>query len=315
MFARSIFLALCVAGSPVLAQDYPDRSITFVVPYPPGGTIDRLARELADHLAQDWDQAVIVENHAGGNAAVGVQNVLGAEPDGYTLLIGGGSTHSVGPATDENLTYDPIADFTPVAYLGDTPMVLTAGPSFDAADLPAIVALSSGGEDLTYGSVGNSTVLAGELINRATGTKLRHVNYKQFGPVLIDLVRGDVDMAISSLSIVIGNIRQDMVRPIAVTSTERSPLLPDVPAMAETYPGFEVLIWFALFGPADLPEDIRTRLHDETDAFLNDPARKERWAQESFNLRPRSAEEFTTFIAADVAKWQQAAEEAGLAAK
>lgn len=313
----TLIAAACLALAPALAPrpalaEYPERPVTLIVPYPPGGTIDRLSRELAEHLGQAWGQAVIVENHAGGNGAVGTQNVLKAAPDGYTLLVGGGSTHSVGPATDANLSYDPVGDFTPVAYLGDTPMVLTAGPAFAPPDFAAMIAAAKEG-GLLYGSVGNSTVLAGTLLAKAADVRLRHANYKQFGPLLIDLVRGDVPVAISSLSIVIGNIQQNMVRALAVTSPERSPLLPDVPAVAETYPGFEVLIWFGLFGPKDLPAGLADRLHDEVGRYVADKARAEKWAGESFTLRERGRDDFAAFLAADLDKWRKIAAEAGIA--
>lgn len=305
-------LALLTLATPALAE-FPERPITLVVPYPPGGTIDRLSRELADDLGQAWDVAVIVENHAGGNGAVGVEAVRSADADGYTMLVAGGSTHTVGPATDSNLKYDPIGDFTPIAYLGDTPMVITAGPNFEAADLPAMITLA-GAEPgaVSYGSVGNSTVLAGTLVGQAAGVDLRHVNYKQFGPTLIDLVRGDINLAISSLPIVLGNIEQEMVRPLAVTSTERSPLLPDVPAVAEFYPGVEVLIWFGMFGPADLPEDVLAKYREQLGTFLGSEERATKWAAESFNFRQRDPADYAQFIADDLAKWQGVAREAGL---
>lgn len=306
--------ALCLGFMPALAAaDYPDHPITLVVPYPAGGTIDRLGRDLAEHLSTRLGEAVIVENQAGGNGAVGAQDVRDAEPDGYTLLIGGGSTHSVGPATDPNLTYDPIGDFTPVAYLGDTPMVLTSGPNFEAETFAEMVALAKDSPDgLLYGSVGNSTVLAGELLSDAAGVEMRHANYKQFGPALIDLVRGDIPVAISSLSIVIGNIQQGMVRPLAVTSRERPATLPDVPAVAETYPGFEVLIWFGLFGPKDLPDEIADKLNAEVAAFGATEGQGQKWQEEAFTLRQRSRQDFAAYLAADLAKWNAIAAEAGL---
>ncbi|SDN41222.1 tripartite tricarboxylate transporter substrate binding protein [Ensifer sp. YR511] len=298
------------------AANYPERTITIVVPYPAGGTIDRLSREFGDHLAKTWGQAVIVENRAGGNGAVGVENVRGSSPDGYTLLVGGGSTHSIGPATDQELKYDPIKDFSTIAYLGDTPMVITAGPSVGDMDFKALVAKAKAApKEIKYGSVGNSTVLAGELLNKSAGIELRHVNYKQFGPTLIDLTRGDIDLGISSLSIVLGNIQQKMVKPLAVTSKERSKLIPDVPAVAETYPGFEVLIWFGLFGPAGLPEDIRVTLHDEVSQFQKTAGRAEKWEAESFTFRDRSLADYGTFLKEDYTKWKTIAAEAGMAKK
>ncbi|MBD9596392.1 tripartite tricarboxylate transporter substrate binding protein [Ensifer sp. ENS05] len=319
-FAAKLLTAASAIGiafaSQAFAADYPERTITIVVPYPAGGTIDRLSRELGDHLAKKWGQAVVVENRAGGNGAVGVENVRGSEPDGYTLLVGGGSTHSIGPATDKDLKYDPIKDFTTVAYLGDTPMVITAGPSVGDLDFKALVEKAKAApKEIKYGSVGNSTVLAGELLNRSAGIELRHVNYKQFGPTLIDLTRGDIDLGISSLSIVLGNIQQKMVRPLAVTSKERSKLLPDVPAVAETYPDFEVLIWFGIFGPAGLPEEVRTKLHDEVSQFQKSAGRAEKWESEAFTFRDRSIADYDTFLSEDYTKWEKIAAESGMGKK
>jgi tripartite-type tricarboxylate transporter receptor subunit TctC len=307
-------LAAGLATWPVSAQGtWPTSTVTLVVPYPAGGTIDRLAREFGEHLAARTGKPVIVENRAGGNGIVGVEHVRRSAPDGHTLLVGGGSTHTVGPATDPDVKYDALADFTPVAYLGDTPMIITAGPKMDSSDFKQVLAKAKEAPNkVSYGSVGHSTVLAMRLLGKQAGAQMRHVNYKQFGPTLIDLVRGDIDLGMSSLSIVIGNIQQKMVRPIAVTSKERSKLLPDVPAISETVPDYEVLIWFGLFGPAHLPESVRTRLLAEVTAYQKTAGRTEKWAAEAFNLRARSGPEFAAYLKADHEKWRALAEEAGL---
>lgn len=307
-------LAACMAAPPAYAQTaWPTQNVTLVVPYPAGGTIDRLAREFGEHLAARTGKAVVVENRAGGNGIVGVEYARRAAPDGHTLLVGGGSTHTVGPATDPEIKYDAIADFTPVAYLGDTPMIITAGPSMDGTDFKQLIARAKGAPNkVSYGAVGHSTVLAMRMLGKQAGVQMRHVNYKQFGPTLIDLVRGDIDLGMSSLSIVLGNVQQKMVRPVAVTSKERSKLLPDVPAIAETYPDFEVLIWFGLFAPKGLPEAVRTRLHTEVTAYQESPGRAGKWAGEAFNLRTRTGADFAAYLKADLERWRVLAEEAGL---
>jgi tripartite-type tricarboxylate transporter receptor subunit TctC len=307
-------LAAGIAAPQASAQAaWPTQTVTLVVPYPPGGTIDRLAREFGEHLAARTGKPVVVENRAGGNGIVGVEYAKRAAPDGHTLLIGGGSTHTVGPATDPDIKYDPIADFTPVAYLGDTPMIITAGPSMDGTDFKQLIAKAKAAPNkVSYGSVGHSTVLAMRLLGKQASVQMRHVNYKQFGPTLIDLVRGDIDLGMSSLSIVLGNVQQKMVRPIAVTSKERSKLLPEVPAIAESYPDYEVLIWFGLFASAGLPEAVRTRLHTEVTAYQKVAGRADKWAGEAFNLRTRGGPEFAAYLKADHEKWRALAEEAGL---
>jgi tripartite-type tricarboxylate transporter receptor subunit TctC len=314
LIRTAAMLATALAMGPAAAQGaWPSSTVTLVVPYPAGGTIDRLAREFGEHLAARTGKPVIVENRAGGNGIVGVEHVRRAAADGHTLLVGGGSTHTVGPATDPEIKYDPIADFTPLAYLGDTPMVITAGPKMDGSQFKQVLAKAKEAPNkVSYGSVGHSTVLAMRLLGKQAGVQMRHVNYKQFGPTLIDLVRGDIDLGMSSLSIVLGNIQQKMVRPIAVTSKERSKLLPDVPAIAETLPDYEVLIWFGLFGPANLPESVRTRLLTEVTAYQKAAGRPEKWASEAFNLRVRSGPEFAAYLKADHEKWRAIAEEAGL---
>lgn len=312
-------ISLCLASAVVcisslaVAQSYPDRTITVVVPYPPAGTIDRLARQFADHLSKAWSQPVVVENRAGGNGVVGAEQVRNAAPDGYTLLVGGGSTHTVGPATDAEIKYDPIKDFTPVGYFGETPMVITAGNTVTSPDLPSLVAEAKANPNsISYGSVGNSTFLAATMLENASSAKFRRVNYKQFGPALIDITNGDVNLGVSSLSIVIGNIQQNQLRPIVVTSRERSPLLPNVPTVAETYPGFEVGIWFGLYGPAGMPEDIAKKLNDELATFQQIAGNKEKWAKEGFAFGAQSLADFAAFTAADLDKWTKLAAQVGL---
>ncbi len=311
--AAALLAAAVATGSAAAQGTWPTSTVTLVVPYPAGGTIDRLAREFGDHLAARTGKPVIVENRAGGNGIVGVEHVRRSAPDGHTLLVGGGSTHTVGPATDPEIKYDAIADFTPVAYLGDTPMIITAGPKLDSPGFKQVLAKAKEAPNkVSFGSVGHSTVLAMRLLGKQAGVQLRHVNYKQFGPTLIDLVRGDIDLGMSSLPIVIGNIQQKMVRPIAVTSKERSKLLPDVPAVSETLADYEVLIWFGLFGAANLTERVRSRLHAEVTAYQKASGRVEKWAAEAFNLRARTGPEFAAYLKSDHDKWRALAEEAGL---
>lgn len=306
--------ALLCAGVVAAAADaYPARTVTLVVPYPAGGTIDHLAREFADHLRTRWKATVVVDNRGGGNGIVGVEHVRRLPADGYTLLVGGGSTHSVGPATDPEMKYDPIADFSAIAYFGDTPMILTAGPKLDGMDFRQVLAKSRAQPaGLTYASVGTSTVLAARMLSKASGANLIQANYRQFGQAALDIGRGDVDMGISSLSIVLPNVQQKMLRPLAVTSPRRLKLLPEVPTIAETYPGFEVLIWFGLFGPAGLPEPIKAALNREVEEFQRAPGRAEKWSQQGFELRTRSVVDFAGYLKSDYAKWRALATEAGL---
>ena len=310
--ATALFTALSLTAPAAASADYPARTITLVVPYPAGGTIDRLARDFAEHLTARWGKPVVVENRGGGNGIVGVEYVRRMAPDGYTLLVGGGSTHTVGPATDPEMKYDPVADFSAIGYFGDTPLVLTAGPALSGIDFKGVIAKARATPNKTsYAAVGASTVLATRMLGKQAGIQLRHVNYKQFGPALIDIVRGDVDLGVSSLSIVLNNIQQKMVRPLAVTSKSRSKLLPDVPAIAETYPDFEVLIWFGLFGPAGMPAPLAEKLSAEVAAFQKSPGRAEKWAAEAFELRARPGS-FAAYVKSDLEKWRAAAAAAGL---
>ena len=313
------FLAVAIsttglAGS-AMAEDatYPDRAITLIVPYPAGGTIDRIARELADVAATEWGQAVVVENQGGGNGLVGVERARNSNPDGYTILVAGGSTHSLGPAIDPNVKYDPINDFSTIAYLGDTPLVVTGGPSVEGRSMADIIdEAKDDARAFTYGSVGNTTVLATQLLASDTGAKLTHVNYQQFGQALIDIARGDVDLGVSSLSIAAAPISQGMLTPLAVTSPERVKLLPEVSSIAESVPDYEMLIWFGLFGQPELDEEVREKWFDLVQDWQADEARVEKWAKEGFTLRQRSAQEFADYLRADYEKWQKVAAETGL---
>jgi tripartite-type tricarboxylate transporter receptor subunit TctC len=314
-FGAAVLVACAglLAGSAAAADEYPSRVVNVVVPYPPGGTIDRLGRDFAEHLRTRWGKPVIVVNRQGGDGIVGTEFVRRSPPDGYTLLIGGGTTHTVGPATDPEMKYDPIKDFTPIAYFGETPLVITAGPTLAGLSFTQMVAKAKAEPGkYTFGSVGASTVLVYRMLSKASGVDLRSVSYKQFGTTLLDIGRGDVDMGVSSLSIVLGNIQQKQLRPLAVTSRERSRLLPDVPAVAESYPGFEANIWFGLFAPAGIPDELRALLQKEVTAYQQTPGRAEKWAKEAFNFRARTGNEFAAYIKSDYEKWRALSAEAGL---
>jgi len=295
--------------------DYPTKTVRMVVPFAPGGTTDIFARLLADRLSKAFGQQVIVENKPGAGGNTGADMVARADPDGYVLVMGTVGTHAINSALYAKMPYDPVKDFAPVAFAASVPNVLEVNPkTVKATNVKDFIAEAKAApQPLTVASSGNGTSihLSAELFKLMTGVPLVHIPYKGSGPAVNDLVGGQVNVMFDNLPSSIGQIRAGALRPLAVTSAERSPALPDVPTVAETVPGFEASSWFALFAPAGTPPAVIARLNAEVAKALEDPAVKQRYADVGAQMRPMTPAQLGTFVQAEKAKWAKVVEASG----
>jgi tripartite-type tricarboxylate transporter receptor subunit TctC len=302
--------AACVLAScafTVSAQPYPNKPLRFVVPFPPGGSTDLLARRLCERLQASMGQPCVVENKPGAGGAVGSEFVAKAAPDGYTLLLGVTGSHGISVSLNPKLPYHPIKDFAPISMLVSTSLVLVVGPQFPANSLAEYVTYAKGRpEQVTHSSPGNGTSmhLTGEMFNLVSGTKLVHVPYKGSAGAVNDLMGGQVQSMFGDFLVVYPQVKGGKIKALAITSSKRHPMLPDVPTIAESgYPGFEALSWQGLFVPAGTPADIVAKLNAETLKALSAEDFRDAFAKQGFTVAGSSPAEFRAFIEAEIPKW------------
>jgi len=267
-------LAVAAFAPAAFAQGYPDRPVRMIVPYPVGGPTDVLARVMAQKLGDVIGQSVIVENKPGAGAITGTDAVAKAAPDGYTIGFATIGPLAVAPSLFPNVPYDPLKDFAPLMLVARSYSMLATHPSVPAKDLKELLALikaNPGKYSYASGGLGTTQHLSGELFTSIAGLKMLHVPYKGEGAAQIDLLGGHVDMMFTSPIVAMNNVRQGKLNSIAVTSPKRLPQLPDVPAIAEVYPGFDVQAWFAMISPAGTPEPIVKRLNEAMQSVLKNP--------------------------------------------
>lgn len=322
---RTLLAGLCagaalVATSVVHAADaYPTRQITILVPFPAGGTTDIAARVVASELGKAWNQPIVVENRAGAGGNVGTAEAARAKPDGYTLLMGTVSTHAINQSLYAELPYDTVGDFTPITLVIPVPNILELNNAFaekhkisNVKDLIAYLKANPGKVNMASSGNGTSIHMAGELFQSMTGTKMTHVPYKGSSPALADVMGGSADLIFDNLPSSMGFIKAGKLRPLAVTTTERSPALPDVPTMAEAgVPGYDAASWFGLFAPAGTPTEIVDKIQVEVAKILKMPAIRQRF--ESLGATPSgmTSAEFKKFMAAEGVKWAEVVKQSG----
>jgi tripartite-type tricarboxylate transporter receptor subunit TctC len=300
---------LCVlAGAmPAGAQGYPDRMIKIVVPFTPGGPVDLVARLVAQRMAPALGQSVVIENRPGGAGVIGAKAVAGAEPDGYTLLFGNISTLAVLPAVTRNRDYDPAKSFVPVAKVSDSPEVLVIDPALPVRTVGELIAYARAHPGtLNYGSsgYGNATHLSAEWFKAKTGVDIVHVPYKGLSDTLTGLIGGQVIMAFGAIEGVLPMIQQGRLRPLAVTTAQRFPLVPDLPTMAESgVEGFMVTSFEGVVAPAGTPGAIVARLNAAINQSVANPDIQARFAQLGIQPSTGSPQEFAAFFAAENRKW------------
>ena len=306
---------LLVSLSLAQAENYPDKPIRLIVPSAAGGSVDRLARSIGQRLGEKWGQPVVVDNRPGGGGTVATENVANAKPDGYTLLIG----TIAGLATNvsfDKVKYDPIRDFAPITLVGLQDFVLCANSSFGAKSIQDIIEIAkSSSQIVTYASAGKGTGshLSGELFNQLTGVDMIHVPYKGMSQATADVVGGQVTFAFASISTALPLIKVKRLIPIAVTGKKRSPMLPDIPTIAEAgVKGYESSTWYGIVAPIETPQPIQSLLNKEMVLILKDPELRKIYDEEGLELVGNTQLEFKTFIQKEIDKWRKVAASAGL---
>jgi tripartite-type tricarboxylate transporter receptor subunit TctC len=302
--------AVALAGG-AFAQtpsNWPTRPIRMVVPFPPGGSTDILARAIGKELQDAWGQPVLIDNVPGAGGSIGAEKVAKAPADGYTLLMGHIGTLAVNPSLYPNLPYDPIKSFAPVAWVARVPNVLVVNPSVPAHNVKELVALAKAKPgQLSYGSGGNGSAanLATEYFKLQTGTSLLHIPYRGTSPAITDLLGGQIQVLFTGAPTVLGQIRSGKLRALAVSSPKRMDVLPDVPTVAESgYKGFEADQWYGVVAPAGTPPAVIAKLNAQINLSLNSPALKVRLNNEGAVATPATPEAFAAHIKSEIARWR-----------
>jgi tripartite-type tricarboxylate transporter receptor subunit TctC len=318
---QKALLALCalmLAAPTALAQQgYPQKPIRYVVPFPAGGIADVFARIIGARLADRWGQPVVVENRAGAGGNIGADLVAKSAPDGYTLLMGSIGTQAVNVSLFRSMPYDPAKDFTAVALVLEAESLLALHPSVAANNPAELIALARAqAGKLTYGSAGLGTTshLAGELFKSMARVDITHVPYKGNVPAITDLLAGQTQMVFATMPTVLPHVKAGKLKGIAVLGASRSPAAPEVPAMAEALPGFEVNNWIGTFGPAGLSTEIAGRLNAEILALMRTPEVQQRLLSEGARHNAMTPAQFSEFVAAETSKWGKLIREVGIRA-
>jgi tripartite-type tricarboxylate transporter receptor subunit TctC len=315
LMAAAGFLAALALPAPAEAQEWPTKQVTLIVPFSAGGTTDLFARLLSQHLQQKTGQPFIVENRAGAGGNLGAQLVARAAPDGTTFLVGTVSTHAINPFIYTKLPYDTVKDFQPVSLIARLPNILVVHPDLPVKTVPELIAyLQANPDKMSYGSSGTGTSihLAAELFKIKTGTTMTHVPFRSSGDIMNNLTGGHINLAFDNITLAWTQVKAGRLRALAVTSTERSAIAPDVPVMADTIPGFEATSWHGVFAPAGTPKTIVDAMAAEMKRILELPDVKEKLAEIGAIAAPMTPEEFVKFIDGERAKWSEVVKAAGV---
>jgi tripartite-type tricarboxylate transporter receptor subunit TctC len=309
--------ALLPAGHAAAQIAYPSRPITLVVPQAAGGTNDIVGRLVGQKIAEVMGASVVVDNRPGAGGNIGTQLVAKAPKDGYTLLMTISSSQAINPALYKNPGFDPVKDFRPVGLIGAVPNVLLVNPSFPARSLGELLALAKRKDAAyQYASAGNGTLnhLLGEMLNSMAGMQLQHVPYKGVAPAINDVLGGQLPIVFASLPSALPHIKAGKLRALAVSGDKRSPVLPDVPTIAESVPGYNGTLWIGLFAPAGVPQDVLAKLQDATQKAMAASDLREKLDQQGVEIAPpTSPEQFAKLLQDDIAKWARIVKASGAA--
>ncbi|MCX7158109.1 MAG: tripartite tricarboxylate transporter substrate binding protein [Proteobacteria bacterium] len=310
-----VLIALLLSPLLAFAQGYPTKPVKMIVPYAAGGTTDVLAHIMADKLTQGLGQTVVIEYKPGAGGTIGAEAAAKSPADGYTMVMGAPGSHSTATSLYAKLPYDPVKDFVPIVHVANVPNSIVVHPSLAVKSVPELIAYAkSRPGELTYGSAGTgaTTHLTGELFALLANVKLTHIPYKGSGQAMVDLLGGQIQMMFENLPGAATQIRSGKIRGLAVTSLRRSAAFPDLPAVSETLPGFEVVAWFALFAPAGTPAAIVARLNAESNRALSLAEVREKIAAAGSDPIGGTSDELARFLASDIAKWTRVTREAGI---
>jgi tripartite-type tricarboxylate transporter receptor subunit TctC len=299
-----------------IAQTYPSRTITLVIPFPPGGSTSIVGRVVADSMSQLLGQSIVIDNRGGAGGTIGTKAVTKADPDGYTLLLGYTGTLAIGPSLYRHVGYDPRRDFEPIGMIGSAPSSLVVHPSFPAKTVAELVAYAKANPGkINFGSAGVGTVghITGEYFARAAGISLVHIPYKGTGPAISDLLGGHIPMSFSPVAATSANVTAGRLRALAVTGKIRNKLLPDVPTMIEAgVPGFDAVLAYGLVAPAGTPRPVIARLNEALrDALASDEVKKQ-LELDGTEITPSTPEQYADFIDADERKWSDLVKASGV---
>ena len=313
-FVWMIVSAAAIAVAPAAQAQYPAKPLRLIVPFPPGGGTDAMARVLAPKLGESIGQQVVVDNRGGAGATIGTEIAAKSAPDGYTLLLMT-ITNAIGMSLYPNLKYDLVRDFAPITRLATTPHVIVVHPSVPVKTVKELIALAKARPGaLAYSSSGTGTAahLGGEYFASLTGTKMLHVPYKGGGPSVAALVGGEVAVGFTTLPSVIGQIRAGRLRAIAMMTAQRSPSLPDLPTVQDAgIANYDVGSWYGLSAPAGTPREVITRLHDATVKLMVLPDTKERLANSGFEVITSTPEVYGEFVRVEVVRWAKVVQASG----
>ena len=313
-FAAAAMAIATLIGAPIASAEYPEKPIKLVVPFPPAGGTDILARNVASRLTELNKWTVVVDNKPGAGGNIGVDAVAKSAPDGYTLVMGQTSNLAINPTLYTKLPYDPLKDLEPVVLVGSGPIVIVVRADSRFKTLADL--LKEGKEKpgtVTMASPGNGTVahLAGVRLQNITGAKFEHIPYKGAGGAVPDILGGNVDIFLSSLPTLQSHIAGGKMRALAVTSPKRSPVIPNVPTVAETIKGFDANTWFGILAPAGTPKPVIAKLNAEINKVLQDPAVRKAIASEGGEVLGGTPEEFRALIKGDIASWAKEVKSSG----
>jgi tripartite-type tricarboxylate transporter receptor subunit TctC len=309
------FLAAALAAGVAQAQGWPAKPVKMVVPFPAGGPTDVLTRALSDKLSGGLGQPVVVDNKPGAGGSIGADFVAKSVPDGYTLLMGTGSTHSVGPYLSK-LPYDPQKDFTPVVYVGFATNLLVISPTLGVStvqDLVDVARRNPGRLNYASSGIGSVAHLTSEMFAAQAGIKITHVPYKGTQLSIPDLISGQVALLFDNVMTAKPHVDSKRLKAVAISSLKRSPLMPDVPTLDESgLTGFDSWNWFGIFGPAGTPRAVVERVNNEMNRILSDPAIRERFAQLGFETTGGTPSEFAAVVASEGRKWSKVIHDANV---
>jgi tripartite-type tricarboxylate transporter receptor subunit TctC len=320
-WARAGLGALCAfIAAAAAAQTFPSRAIVMVVPYPPGGAVDLVGRVTAAPLGERLGQNVVIENVGGAAGTIGTAKVVTARPDGYTLLMGSGSEISIAKLINRNVSYDGERDLAPISLIGTAPMILVGGSKLKADTLEDLLATArSRPGQLNYATpgIGSPLHLAGELFKMRANVDITHVAYKGSGPAMADLLGGQIDLAVAAISTALPHVSSGKLKAFGVTEAKRSPVAPNIPALAENsnLAGVDISVWYGLFAPAKTPAAIVERVHKEVREALKSPKLVSVLAEQGISIVGSSPAELLAFIRTDTEKYRKIVQAANIVAQ
>jgi tripartite-type tricarboxylate transporter receptor subunit TctC len=315
LLAACGILVAAVVAFPVNADTFPSKTVKLVVPFPAGGPLDATGRTIGQKLTEAWGQSVIVENKPGAGGNIGAEYVAKSAPDGYTVVMGALSTHAVNPSLYPKMPFDAQKDFAPITLVAVTPNVLVVNPSLPVHSVKELIAYAKanpGKLSFGSGSIGSAGHLAGELFKVDAGVDMVHVPYKGAAPAMQGLLAGDTQLMFDNLASAMSQVKGGKLRALAVTTAERSKLVPELPTMAEAgVPGFDISTWYGLLAPAGTPPDVIAKWNVDVTKILSAPEMRERLAAQGAEAAPDSPADFAKFIVSELVKYAKIVKASG----